>query len=249
MTTYTVGDLATMAGITVRTLHHYDEIGLLRPAGRTQAGYRLYDDGDIDRLRTILSYRELGLGLDEIARAVADRTQAETALHDAHARVTDRITRLEVIAASLARALNEPTDGGTMTAEEKLTVFGDFDPDEHIEEAARRWADTEAYSVSTRRTSNYTKADWETITAELDDILRRFLALRDSGVTAGSPEAATLVDEHRAHLSRWYYDVTPQVHRGLGEIYTADARFTNNIDTAGDGLAAFMSEAIAARYA
>lgn len=84
MNTYTVGQVATMAGITVRTLHHYDEIGLLPPTGRTQAGYRLYDDSDVDRLRTILAYRELGLGLDDVARAVTDQSGAQATLRARH---------------------------------------------------------------------------------------------------------------------------------------------------------------------
>lgn len=249
MNTYTVGQLATMAGITVRTLHHYDEIGLLPPTGRTHAGYRLYDDSDVDKLRTILAYRELGLGLDDVARAVTDRSTAQTTLREAHDRVTTQIARLEVIRASLARALQEPPHQGTMTAAEKLSVFGDFDPDEYVEETTDRWSDTDAFAESARRTDSYSAKDWESTNAELNDIHRRLLSLRDAGILASSPKAAALVDEHRAHMSRWYYDVTPQIHEELGQMYTADPRFTENIDKAGYGLAAYLSEAIASRYA
>jgi DNA-binding transcriptional MerR regulator len=249
MNTYTVGEVAAMADITVRTLHHYDEIGLLPPAGRTQAGYRLYDERDIDRLQTILAYRELGLGLDEVSRVIATRSQAEAAMRDDRDRITKRISRLGAIAASLERALQEPIIGGTMTPEEKLSVFGDFDPDDHVQEATQRWGNTDAFTESVTRTDEYTQADWESITAELDDIHRRLLGLRDAGVPATSAEAAALVDEHRAHMSRWYYKVTPQIHEGLGQMYTADPRFSDTIDKAGDGLSAYLSKAIAARYA
>ena len=248
MNTYTIGQLATMAYITVRTLHHYDEIRLLPPTGRTPAGYRLYSDSDVDMLRTILSYRELGLDLAEIATAVEDSTQAEATLRDALGRVKQRISRLETIAASLERALHEPIDGGTMTPEEKLSVFGDFDPDEHTEEATQHWGDTDAFTESARRTNSYTATDWEKINAELDDIHRGLVALRDDSVPTSSDEAAALVDRHREHLTRWYYECTPEIHAGLGQMYIEDQRFTESIDRAGDGLAAYLSQAIAARY-
>jgi DNA-binding transcriptional MerR regulator len=248
MNTYTVGELATMAGITVRALHHYDEIGLLPPTGRTHAGYRLYDDSDVDRLRTILAYRELGLGLDEVAAAMEDRSNVRPTLQEALNRVIRQISRLQSIATSLERALDEPLNGGTMTSEEKLSVFGDFDPDDHLDEAQERWGDTTEYAESARRTDGYTATDWEAIHAELDDIHNRLLALRDAGIQASSVEATILVDEHREHLSRWYYDVTPEIHTGLGQMYIADPRFTETIDKAGNGLAAYLSEAIAARY-
>lgn len=103
-----------------------------------------------------------------------------------------------------------------MTAAEKLSVFGDFDPDEHIEEATDRWGDTDAFAESTRRIGSYSANDWETINAELDGIHCRLLSLRDAGILASSAEAAALVDEHRSHMSRWYYDVTPQIHEDLG---------------------------------
>lgn len=249
MNTYTVGELARMAGVTVRTLHHYDEIGLLPPRGRTQAGYRLYDDSDVDRLRAVLTYRELGLGLEEVARAVTDQSEAKATLRDAHERINMRIARLEAISASLARALQEPTHGGAMTPEEKLKVFGGFDPDEHREEAAERWGDTVAFAEAARRTGSYSQEDWQAINVEAADIYDRFFALLAAGVPADSDEAAALVDEHRAHITRWYYECSPQIHQGLGQMYTADFRFTRNIDRGHDGLAEYLSEAIAIRYA
>ena len=189
------------------------------------------------------------LSLDEIAQAVADSAHAEATLRDAHDRIVAQIHRLEAIAASLVRALEEPTNGEPMTPEEKLSVFGDFDPDEHAEEAAERWGDTDAFAESTARTASYTKADWETINAEMSDIYARLISLRTAGVPAASDDAAALVDEHRAHITRWYYYCSPQIHEGLGQMYTADPLFTDNIDKAGEGLADYLSEAIAARYA
>jgi hypothetical protein len=136
-----------------------------------------------------------------------------------------------------------------MTNEEMLDVFGDFDPAEHAAEAEERWGGTDAYRESVSRTAAYTKDDWITIRREADDINAGFLELMTAGDPADGQAAAALVDRHRAHISKWFYDCTPEIHEGLGQMYTADPRFQTNIDKAGAGLAAYLSDAIAARYA
>ena len=249
MDTLTVGEVARISGVTVRTLHHYDEIGLLRASNRTEAGYRLYGESDVDRLRAILSYRELGLGLDEIAEAV-DRPEASIeVLRDARRRIDERIVRLGAIADSLDAAIAAHEKGTTMTPEEKLSVFGDFDPSEHEEEARERWGGTDAYAQASVRTAGYTEDDWRVIMAEAASIYRRFAALDRDGIPTDSPEASAAVEEHREHISRWFYDCTPEIHAGLGQMYVADERFRSSIDQHGEGVAAYMSEAIAAVYA
>jgi hypothetical protein len=120
---------------------------------------------------------------------------------------------------------------------------------EHEAEARERWGDTEAYRESARRTSSYTKDDWTAIGREADDIYAGLIDLMTAGTPADSAAAAALVDRHRAHISKWFYDCTPEIHAGLGQMYAADPRFQENIDQAGEGLAAYLSEAIAARYA
>ena len=133
-----------------------------------------------------------------------------------------------------------------MTNEEMLEVFGDFDPSRYEEEARQRWGDTEAYRESARRTRRYGKADWERIKEEGAEIDNAFLALMARGVPATDPSAAEVAERHRAHISRWFYECTPEIHAGLGQMYVADPRFTESIDRAGPGLAAYMSEAFAA---
>ena len=246
MSTYTVGELATMAGITVRTLHHYDEIGLLTPSGRSRSGYRIYDDDAVDRLRTILTYRELGLSLDETAQAIDH--DAVASLLTARDRILGQIARLERIATSLTRSLASTTRGDTMTPKEKLAVFDGFDPDEYVEEVEQRWGDHDTFHESIRRTATYDVQDWERIRAENDDIAQHFVSLMAAGIGADSPEAGALVERHRAHISQWYYECTPEIHAGLGLMYVADTRFAENIDKAGEGLAAYLSGAIAAVY-
>lgn len=249
MDTITIGDVARLAGITVRTLHHYDDIGLLTPSERRSNGYRGYTDADISRLQQILTYRELDLGLDEIARVLDEPSDTIEALGKARLRINDQVEKLRRIAAGLDAAIEAETKGTRMTPEEKLEAFGDFDPDEFADEARERWGGTGAYEDSVRRTSAYTPADWKRQRAETDEIYQALLALMAAGTPEHSPAAAALVDAHRASITKWFYRCTPEIHAGLGAMYVTDERFRSNINASGDGLAEYLSAAIDARYA
>lgn len=248
MKTLTVGEVARLAGITVRTLHHYDTIGLLTPSERHDNGYRAYTAGDIGRLQEILAYRKLGFGLEDIAE-VLDRSQSPVdALVGARQRVQDRIAELGLIADSLDTAIRSEKEGTTMTPEDRLEVFGTFDPGEHAQEAEERWEGTDAYAQSMKRTSSYTKEDWVRMNAEQADVYAALVTLMDEGDSPDSPRAAEQVEAHRALIGRWFYDCTPEIHAGLGAMYVADDRFRTSIDQSGKGLAEYLSEAIAAAY-
>jgi MerR family transcriptional regulator, thiopeptide resistance regulator len=248
MTTTTVGELAAIAGITVRTLHHYDEIGLLTPTERRPNGYRAYTDADINKLQRILTYRELDLSLGEIASILDEPSSSVEALQEARHRVTRRIEKLHRITDSLDSAIRSERKGTTMTPEEKLNAFGDFDPDEYAQETVRQWGDTAELDESLERTKSYTQQDWRTMRAEQDQIHARFAVLMGDNVPADSSAATELVDAHRSHISQWFYECSPETHAGLGSMYIADERFRSNIDRAGDGLAEYMAKAIAERY-
>ncbi|WP_344613579.1 TipAS antibiotic-recognition domain-containing protein [Dactylosporangium salmoneum] len=131
-----------------------------------------------------------------------------------------------------------------LTPEEKRDVFGDFDPDEHADEARERWGSTEAYQQSARRTAQYTKEDWVRIKAETAENVAGFAAAFEGGVAASEPRAMDLAEAHRQHISRWFYDCPAQMHRGLGDMYVADPRFTANYDTEHPGLAQYVRDAI-----
>lgn len=249
METTTIGDVARFAGITVRTLHHYDNIGLLTPSERRENRYRGYTDGDITRLQQILAYRELDLSLNEIRDLLDEPSDAVLALERARRRVADQVGRLQRIAGSLDAAIEAEARGTNMTPEEKLQAFGDFEPEEHADEARARWGDTDAYAESARRTGSYTADDWQQVSVEADEVSKGFLLLMERETPADSVEAAALVDAHRGHITKWFYECTPEIHAGLGVMYVADERFRTNINKAGDGLAEYQSAAIAARYA
>lgn len=247
--TLTVGQVAGLAGVTVRTLHHYDEIGLVVP-DRTATGYRQYGATQIDRLQEVLFFRELGFGLDEIARIMREPTyERATTLRRQRDLLETKSRHLRSMLRALDTAIHNETSGETMNYEEKLEVFGDFDPSEYEEEVKERWGDSDAYRQSTKRTNKYTKEDWTAIQAEIAEIYAAFVALMQQGVPSNSPPATQLAERHRAHISRWFYDCSREIHAGLGQMYVADIRFTRNIDRQGEGLAVYMSEAIAASYA
>lgn len=246
----TVGEVAELVGVTVRTLHHYDEIGLLRPSGRTHAGYRLYDPADLLRLQQILVYRGLGFPLDEIVVLLDDPAADEAAhLRRQHQLLTERIVRLQDMAAAVELALEAQRMDIDLTPEERFEVFGDFDPDEHAEEVEQRWGSTDAYRESARRTASYTKADWQRMKDEGAAVVAGLVAAMGSGEPADGTVAMDLAEEHRQQICRWFYDCPPQVHVGLGEMYVVDPRFTATYEAARTGLATYLRDAIAANAA
>ncbi|GIG57903.1 HTH-type transcriptional activator TipA [Longispora fulva] len=244
---YSVGQVAKYADVTVRTLHHYDEIGLLSPSGRSSAGYRRYDDSDLERLQSLLFYRELGFPLEEIAAILGDPDADATAhLRRQRELLLSRIGRLQDMVAAVEFAMEARQVGITLTPEERFEVFGNHDPAEHEVEAERRWGGTDAFRESARRTRSYTKEDWLVIKGQAASINQRLALAMTSGIPADDPQATDLAEEHRQHITRWYYDCTYEIHRGLAEMYVADPRFTATIDADGEGLAVYVRAAILA---
>ncbi|MGW7045035.1 MerR family transcriptional regulator [Streptomyces avermitilis] len=244
---YSVGQVAGFAGVTVRTLHHYDEIGLLVPGERSHAGHRRYNDADLDRLQQILFYRELGFPLEEVA-ALLDDPEADPRahLHRQHELLTARIEKLQKMAAAVEHAMEARTMGINLTPEEKFEVFGDKDPEEHAEEAERRWGGTEAYAESQRRAARYTKDDWKRMQAEVADWGERYDGLMAAGEPPAGARAMDMAEEHRLHIDKWFYDCSYDIHRGLGEMYVSDERFKEFYDSMRPGLAEHLRDAIAA---
>ncbi|MFF0389469.1 MerR family transcriptional regulator [Kitasatospora sp. NPDC004615] len=245
MSGYTVGQLAHLAGVTVRTLHHYDEIGLLSPSGRTPAGYRRYNDAELDRLQQVLFYRELGFPLEEIAAILDDRSVSPTEhLRRQRELIGDRIRKLEDLAAAVERAMEARTLGIQLTPEEKFEVFGKGYQENWEDEAEQRWGDTDAWKQSQQKTSKYTKADWERIKEEADAINDALVAAFTAGAAPDSPEAMDAAERHRDHIGLNFYECAPQMHRCLGDMYVADPRFTATYEQLAPGLAGWLRDAI-----
>ncbi|MFC7241521.1 MerR family transcriptional regulator [Catellatospora aurea] len=242
---YTVGKVAGLAGVTVRTLHHYDEIGLLSPSERSATGYRRYVDADLERLQQILYYRELQFSLEEIA-AILDDPQSDATAHlrRQHELLTGRIKRMQEMVTAIEFAMEASKVGINLTPEERFEVFGDFNPDDHTEEVEQRWGGTDAYKESTRRTARYTKDDWLRHKQENEDWGRRFTALMDSGAPAEGPDAMDLAEEHRQLISRWFYECSYEIHTGLADMYLADDRFTATYEAIKPGMTRYLHDAI-----
>ncbi|WP_031077409.1 MerR family transcriptional regulator [Streptomyces sp. NRRL S-118] len=247
---YSVGQVAGFAGVTVRTLHHYDEIGLLSPSGRSHAGHRRYDDADLERLQQILFYRELGFPLEEVA-ALLDDPDADPQEHlrRQHRLLTARIADLEKMAAAVEHAMEARKMGINLTPEERFEVFGDHDPEQYTEEVEQRWGDTDAYRESQRRAARYTKADWERMQAEAADWAVRYQELMAEGEPPTGERAMDLAEEHRLHIGGWFYECGHEMHRCLGEMYVSDERFTAHYEAMRPGMAAHLHAAIVANAA
>ena len=199
---YSVGQVAGLAGVTIRTLHHYDKIGLLSPSGRSAAGYRIYEEADLERLQQILFYRELEFALEEIATIVDDqRTDAVGHLRRQRGLLTERIERLHAMVAAIDHEMEAKTMGIQLTPEERLEVFGGFNPEDYAEEAEQRWGGTEAYRQSQRRVATYTKEDWLRIKAEEEEVRANLAAAFAAGSGPDSDEALGLPPRRTADTS------------------------------------------------
>ncbi|MDE2860134.1 MAG: MerR family transcriptional regulator [Chloroflexota bacterium] len=241
--TYTVKQVARLSGVTVRTLHHYDAVGLLRPAAISSAGYRLYSDADLERLQQVLFFRELGFSLRDIARVLSspdfDRKEA-LAMH--RRLLVEKRKRLGALIRSVDRSIATMDGGEEMTSNAMFDGFDESKLREYREEARRRWGGTPAWEESERRTSGYTKQDWQDIQTESDEINRGLAALMERD--PAGPEAQELVGRWYKLINYRFYECSPEVFRGLADMYVEDARFTTHYDRWRLGLAAFLRQAM-----
>ncbi len=239
---FKIGQLASIAGVSVRTLHHYDDIGLVRPSARSDAGYRLYTERDLERLQQVLFFRAIGFALEDIARALADpKFDRRDALVTHRKKLVEQAEQTKALLDLVDRTLLAIEKGETMDPKEMFLGFE--------EEAKARWGKTDAYAESARRTKSYTKEDWSRIQADADAISIALADLMKAGVPAADARAMDLAERHRMHIDRWFYACTSQIHVGLGEMYVADERFAQNYEKHHAGLAAYFRDAIVANAA
>ena len=238
----TVGEVSELARVTVRTLHHYDELGLLSPSERSEAGYRLYSYDDLARLQEILIWRALGFPLAEIVSLLDDPEHDRLGALERQREVVGReIDRLGALAAAVDAAIAAERNG---TPIEERQMFDGFDPTEYEDEAHERWGHTEAYQESARRTQAYGEAEWSEIRRESAEIVGELVAVMRAGEPADGAAARALAERHRGHISRWFYPCSPRMHRALGEMYIADERFTSTYERKAPGLAQYFHDAI-----
>lgn len=247
---WTVGPAAEAVGTTVRTLHHYDSLGLVVPSGRTQAGYRTYSEVDLDRLRQVLVYRELGFALEDISVLLdGDDDDRARQLADQLAAVVARIDRLQQVQAALEEQRERQMSGADLTQAEKRELFGDTwveNEQEYATEAQERWGDTDAWAQARATEKSYIKDDWARMKSEADDINARFVVLMQADEPADGQAARDVAEEHRQLICRWHYDCSLEMHAGIGKMYVMDERFTKTYEDISVGLAAYVSDAVQA---
>jgi len=245
--TYQVKDVARIAGVSVRALHHYDEIGLLVPTARTEGGYRLYDDDDLLRLQQILIGRELGLSLEEIRRSLDDPSfDRKMALLKQRRLLLQRSHKTQEMIGAIDKALALLNDDGRKKTMCMKEIFDGFDPSSYENEVVARWGSTDAYRESKRRMSTYTAEDWQKLKAEQDDVYKATAAAMLKGRSPTDETVLDIADRHRRFIDRWFYPCSPQMHCCLAEMYETDHRFAENIDKYGKGLTSFLVSAIRA---
>lgn len=245
--TYTVKEAAEASGVTVRTLHHYDEIGLLK-TDRSAAGYRLYGEAEMLRLQQILIGRALGLSLEDIRRALDDpKFDHAQALRRQRKALLARLSQTHAMIAAIDSALTH-LETGQKTMDLK-TLFDGFDPSAHEVEAKERWGETDAWKENAKRTRKYGEAEWRAIKAEADAIWSDAAAAMASGAASEGPLARALAERHRMHIDRWFYPCSPEMHGALADMWESDPRFAANIDRHGAGLTAWIAQAVRAAAA
>jgi MerR family transcriptional regulator, thiopeptide resistance regulator len=250
MSEYTVGDVARLSRVSVRALHHYDEIGLLAPSGRSDAGYRLYSGADLERLRQIMFYRELGFGLEQIAQMLASpNAGVDDHLRRQHRLLRERLTRTQALLEAIEYEMEARSMGISLSREEQFEIFGTEVVEEHMQEAAERWGETDAFKESQRRSAAYTKEDWIEIKRQADENIQGFTDAIKAGEPADGPVAMDLAEAHRQHIARWFYDCSPELHKSLAELYVSDRRFSEPWEKLAPGFSQYVHDAILANAA
>ena len=232
-----IKEFAEFTGVSVRTLHYYDEIGLLTPAfvDRT-TGYRYYDENSLLRMQEILFYRELDFSLKSIGEILSSPNyDARKSLEEQKILLTLKKERLERLISSIDDA---------MKGANVMSAFDNSEFTKYKAEAQEKWGKTDAYKEHEVKTKNYSKQKWNDLAESMDHIMAEFAVCMKKGEEPDSAEAQNLVEMLQNHITENYYHCTNEILIGLGQMYVADERFKNNIDRHADGTAAFICEAI-----
>ena len=235
-----INEVAKLTGITVRTLHYYDEIGLLKPSNITEAGYRLYDNKSLEKLQQILFFRELDFPLIEIKEIISNPNYDDRQALTKHKELlVKKKQRLE----GLVNLVDKILEGGNTMS------FNEFDmteiekmKDQYSKEVKERWGDTNAYKESENKTKNLNSEQWEQLTKESNLIFEEFsINIKEN---PDSQIARQLVKKWQNYITQNFYNCTNEILLGLSYMYVEDERFKKNIDKYGEGTAEFMSKAI-----
>lgn len=239
---YTVKQLANLAGVSVRTLHYYDEAGLLKPARVEGNGYRQYGDTELLSLQQILFFRELDFPLEEIRRIMASPYfDMAAALRDQRKLIELKKKRLSGLIETIDKTLRKLKKEITMEDKELYGTLSKEEMGAYAAEAKQRWGHTDAWRQSQERTAKFTAQDWADMKKSVDVFMQALV--RDMGKGATSPEMQARIAEHYNSL-RTFYEPNLEMYRGLAEMYIADPRFTAFYEKYAVGLAEVVHDAM-----
>jgi DNA-binding transcriptional MerR regulator len=241
-----VKDVSELAGVSVRTLHHYDAIGLLTPSSTTTAGYRIYSERDLELLQQIMFFKEIGFSLQEVKEILDspgfNRTKALQAHRELLMEKRERIDRMIRTVDNTIQSI----EGGLQM--EKKTLFDGFNREkikeqqEKYGEEARQKYGQEIVEAAEQRINSYSDEKLTHMNKSFEDIYNAIAARMDYGPS--DPEAQEGVQAWHEFIKDGHFECTLAIFRGLGDMYVADERFTANIDKFKPGLAQFMKEAM-----
>lgn len=240
----TVGVAAEVVGVTVRTLHHWDEIGLASPSVRTRAGYRHYTEEDLYRLHRIVAYREAGLGLDAVREVLNDATaEIGATLREQRAQLADRIRDLQQLDHRLERMTEAHERGILLTDEAQVETFGpDWDP-ARSRQARATWGGSTQWAQFAERSASRTREQWRSLSDAMSTLQRDLGDALGRGVAPGSPEANGLVERHREVFSN-FFPLTREMQVCLGRMFESDPGFAAHYDGIRPGLACWFRQII-----
>lgn len=232
-----VKEFAEFTGVSVRTLHYYDEIKLLVPAYIDKTtGYRYYDESSLLRMQEILFYRELDFSLKSIRNILSSPYyNKRKALKEQKSLLILKKERLERLITAI---------DGAVEGENIMAAFDNREFEKHKAEVKETWGKTEAFREHTEKTKDYSSKKWNDLTAGMERIMEAFALCMGSGDTADSEKAQQLVKMLQDYITEHHYHCTEPILAGLGQLYVTDGRFQQNIDKYAPGTAAFLHEAI-----
>lgn len=239
----TVGEVAELLGLSIRTLHHWETRGLVKPTQRTWSNYRLYSETDITRLQQIMIYKGCGLSLDAISILLDQEADSVSHLQRQRDLLAEKETELQRMLQAIDELLEDAMKNKKLTIEEVAEILGDASFPAHQAEAEETWGDTDDWKTSAERTAHMTRADWEHSKEEAARIEGALVAAMNCNVQPGSPEANALAEEHRAMLSA-FFPVSHAKHVLISCGYISDPRFNRYYEARGAGLAAWLKEII-----
>lgn len=240
----TVGQAASLLGVTVRTLHHWDEIGLVKPSERSSAGYRVYTAADVSRMHRVLIYRELDIPLDDISRLLeAGSDDLLRSLGEQKDRIAERIRRLQQMSSALEELIAAQESGILLSPEEQVAIFGKNWNPEWSEQARQRWGDSTQWTQYAERASRRNASDWKELTTRTKELEADLVAAFHNGLAPGTEAADALAERHRSVLTQ-YFECSHSMQVCIARMYLPGEDFHPHYEGLAPGLAAWLKSII-----